>query len=65
MNYQDFLFPKILRFTVFVCFQSIIPVFLDTQAGTHMAHHLAHIKENESHSYAAIITRSQQDILLL
>jgi hypothetical protein len=55
----------ILGFTVFVCFQSLIPVFVGTQAGTYMAHHLAHKKENEGHSNAAIITRSQQDILLL
>lgn len=65
MSYQVFLFPVIPRFTVFVCFQSLIPVFVGTQAGTYMAHHFAHKKENESHSNAAIITRSQQDILLL
>jgi hypothetical protein len=46
-------------------FNHLFPFFLTTQAGTHMAHHLAHKKENESHSNAAIITRSQQDILLL
>jgi len=55
----------VLRFAVFVCFQSLIPVFVGTQACTYMAHHLAHKKENKSHSNAAIITRSQQDILLL